>query len=102
MVAPRSPAPLGPAVLPAVLTSPVPVLFLSPPSLFHCHRRWVAQSPNGESSIGERSVKAPRHGRGHGPKVAALDRRGNGVNFVEKMVEKVDLQLRGTLKLESA
>ena len=31
MVAPRSPAPLGPAVLPAVSTSPVPVLFLPPP-----------------------------------------------------------------------
>ena len=47
-----------------------------PPSLFHCHRRWVAQSPNGASSIVDSSVTTPRHGCGHGPNVSTLARRG--------------------------
>ena len=77
MVAPRTPAPLGPAVLPAVLTSPVPVLFLPPPP--PCSIVIVAGSRSplmGQVAVFGRSVTTPRHGRGHGPKVAALARRG--------------------------
>ena len=46
------------------------------------------QSPNGESSIVERFVTTPCHGRGHGPKVAALARRGTTALMLKSLIEK--------------
>ena len=83
MVAPRSPAPLGSAVLPAVFTSLVP--FLSLPPTPPCSNVIVAglRSPlMGKVAVFGRSVTTPRHGRGHGPKVAALDTRGTSMKRV--------------------
>ena len=44
----------------------------------------------GQVAVFERSVTTPRHGSGHGPKVAALARRGTIISYLHLVTgEKV-------------
>ena len=87
MVAPRAPAPLGPAVLSAVLTSPVPVLFLPPPLPVPLSLSLGRVVPlPGQVAVFGRVRETPRHRRGHGPRLPWLLPTGPDVSiFVDEI-----------------